>query len=696
MSALWYNKLTVDKTKLNGANLTDFPVYVELDHADYKTVANGGYVNNASGYDICFWSDAAFTIPLKWELEQYDGTNGKIKAHVKVPTVSYTVDTDFYMTFKDSSISTFQGGTTGQAWNSNYKSVLHLGTGSSLVVTDSTANAENGTNSGASAIAGKMYGGMDVSGGSKVTLAHGLSDIVGASAVHTIEFWVNVDDYSGGDQYCFDGDTGHGGIGAFMNIAGGGQIQWGYGGSYRDQTAISPTMSVGTWYHIMAEKTASGNNGNLYVNGTLQTGTVSGSLSDVPTGASGLNWGAYHSSTTLAMDGKMDELCISNTNRGASYAKARYNNGNTPGNVGAAGFYTVGTRTAIVTTTTTDITKSAKYTVKTSVGITKGLIYDVRTTPAITKSLQYAIKLPIAITKTAKYTVRTTVGLTKSLQYCLKTTTEIQKTAKYTILKASGITKSLQYAIRTVTDITKSLRYAVALSPDITKTLKYTIFNPSLAVTKTLKYGVLKTYGITKTLTYAIRTVPAITKATQYAVRTSNDIGKDLRYVILVQTSLTKTLQYSVRTNTDITKQLKYSVGQTTAITKALRYVIKTQTQVTKTLKYTTKTSTDIQLELRYRVYPSEVGDVQRILRYRVKTVHEITKPLAYSIRDDNAILKTLQYVIDGSVLPHSITKSLRYCVRAYPYTPSVSPYTKTTGKYTPRQDPYTPFARHS
>ena len=53
-----------------------------------KTVANGGHVVNANGYDIGFYADSGGLRNLKWEVEKYNGTTGNLIAWVKIPSVS--------------------------------------------------------------------------------------------------------------------------------------------------------------------------------------------------------------------------------------------------------------------------------------------------------------------------------------------------------------------------------------------------------------------------------------------------------------------------------------------------------------------------------------------------------------------------------------------------------------------------------
>src|SRR5206468_9845528 len=76
--------LTIDHTKVPSTQ-SNFTVLVSVTDAALKTVANGGHVANANGYDIGFYADFVGTIKLKWEVEKYDGTTGNLIAWVKIP-----------------------------------------------------------------------------------------------------------------------------------------------------------------------------------------------------------------------------------------------------------------------------------------------------------------------------------------------------------------------------------------------------------------------------------------------------------------------------------------------------------------------------------------------------------------------------------------------------------------------------------
>jgi hypothetical protein len=50
MAYSYYRSVTIDYTKCGTADSADFPVLVSFTDLNFRTVANGGRVQNASGY----------------------------------------------------------------------------------------------------------------------------------------------------------------------------------------------------------------------------------------------------------------------------------------------------------------------------------------------------------------------------------------------------------------------------------------------------------------------------------------------------------------------------------------------------------------------------------------------------------------------------------------------------------------------
>lgn len=168
-SWLYRKKITIPYTQITGgANLTNFPVLISLTNTDLK--------NNAlsNGNDILFTSSDNAT-KLDHEIESYDPTTGTLVAWVRIPTLSYTTNTDIYMYFGNP-LASNQQNRTG-VWNSNYKLVMHMNEnpnstadgacgGSTKELCDSTSNANDGDSNGTtlSRVTGQVGGALYLGG----------------------------------------------------------------------------------------------------------------------------------------------------------------------------------------------------------------------------------------------------------------------------------------------------------------------------------------------------------------------------------------------------------------------------------------------------------------------------------------------------------------------------------------------------
>src|SRR5207253_9490650 len=137
--------LTIDHTKVPSTQ-SNFTVLVSLTDPALKTIANGGHVANANGYDIGFYDDSGGSTKLKWEVERYDGTTGNLIAWVKIPSVSSSTDTVFYLMYGDSTINTNQSD-PANTWDASYKGVWHMAdNAANTIIRESTVTGANGTN----------------------------------------------------------------------------------------------------------------------------------------------------------------------------------------------------------------------------------------------------------------------------------------------------------------------------------------------------------------------------------------------------------------------------------------------------------------------------------------------------------------------------------------------------------------------
>ena len=133
--------VTIDGTRVVGGPHLDFPVLVTVIDPNLRTVANGGGVQNASGYDIAFRAADGTTV-LDWEIEYYDPANGRLTAWVRLPgtagppdtRVQNGVSTVFYLYYGDPTIGCCQT-RQGWVWDANYRYVYHFTDGAINPVT---------------------------------------------------------------------------------------------------------------------------------------------------------------------------------------------------------------------------------------------------------------------------------------------------------------------------------------------------------------------------------------------------------------------------------------------------------------------------------------------------------------------------------------------------------------------------------
>jgi hypothetical protein len=129
-----YRTITVNSGQVSGT-LSNFPVLVSGVNADWANTAYGGKVQNPSGYDIVFTSDAAGQVQLDHEIDSYDPGTGTAAFWVKIPSLSS--GTVFYMWYGNPAVATSQEKKTG-VWSNQYSGVWHMGSGANLSAADST------------------------------------------------------------------------------------------------------------------------------------------------------------------------------------------------------------------------------------------------------------------------------------------------------------------------------------------------------------------------------------------------------------------------------------------------------------------------------------------------------------------------------------------------------------------------------
>jgi hypothetical protein len=304
----------------SGTTLTNFPMLISGNYSYLATVANGGNVQNANGYDVIFTSDASGTNKLSFEQESYSSSTGAVNYWVKVPTLSSSSNV-IYMFYGDSGISSDQSNASG-TWDANYTAVYHFApSGGSPSMKDSTANANLATNVGAGTTSGQVGNAISLNGSSQyVDVPDSTSIMQMGDSPATVSAWVYGNAALSYTQLFYKDAV----AGIALSNSGNGYEFWG-----SNNGGLPAAISSDAWHYITMDI---GLGGDLYIDGIDQVnfwhGNDATSSNDLTIGYDG---GSDY------WPGDIDEFRISNVARSQDWIVTEYNNQLNPGS-----FYTVG------------------------------------------------------------------------------------------------------------------------------------------------------------------------------------------------------------------------------------------------------------------------------------------------------------------------------------------------------------------
>lgn len=308
-------KLTIDNTKVD-STLSDFPVLVKLTSSELDFAKA-----NADGFDIRFTQSDGSTL-LKYERERHDNGNSLAEYWVKIPSISSSADTDFYMYYRTT--DTADGADPTNVWDANYKAVWHLKNKTTSTIEDSTSNNDDGTKVGAGepAEADAKIG--------KGQLFDGDNDEISTTnncpaGNFTIEAWCKntTSSEAGWDAF----------YGAGLELSGfiskqdepssdSYRLRFHIGGAANYIQSDEGITTLNVWEHYVA--TWNGSSGQLYLNGSPITTNVIGTPAN-PT-ATAVILGDREDGNPW--QGYIDEVRVSDSARTAAWLKASYNSGN--------------------------------------------------------------------------------------------------------------------------------------------------------------------------------------------------------------------------------------------------------------------------------------------------------------------------------------------------------------------------------
>lgn len=328
----FYRSITLDQP---ASDLTDFPVLFSGTYTYLKTIANGGKVNNANGYDITFYSDAALTTLLKFERVFWDATTGVVEFWVKVPTLASASATVIYLAYGNIAISTDQQDKLN-TWNTNFKGVWHLQetSGNLLASAGVTNMVPNGSPTQGST--GQIKNAVAFASASSQYLTSTASGNFSA-ANFTISAWIKK--ASTGVAHSIFSKSGVTSDirGYIFQVRSTNKLQLDFQdfGQATANTAISDTT---TWHYVVVAY--DGANANFYLDGAAD-GTPALSAFGTITQSQRIGVTNIFSLQDY-FDGTIDEVRYSNSVRTTDWIAAEYSNQNDPAN-----FYIIGSETPV-------------------------------------------------------------------------------------------------------------------------------------------------------------------------------------------------------------------------------------------------------------------------------------------------------------------------------------------------------------
>jgi RHS repeat-associated protein len=323
--------IVIDHTKVSNTDQSNFPVLISGTYSYLATIANGGQVQNANGYDIIFTSDATGANKLDHEIESYDPVTGTVNFWVRIPLLSHSADTVIYMQYGSTAVVTSQENKTG-VWDSNFETVWHL-SGATLSAADSTIHGTTGKILGAVGAAGKIGGAASFAGSQLINMGN-----MGARPTQgTISMWINGAVPANAQNFFATGTIGTCGNVAIRFEVNGENIAAVTGddscGSNTTRVSLTNSFLSKQWHHVTATWDSSAGILTSYYDGK-PAGAGSDSL--WPSNFGHVQIGLGYDANRF-WQGQVDEVRMSTVNRSPDWVATEYNNQSSPATFYAAG-----------------------------------------------------------------------------------------------------------------------------------------------------------------------------------------------------------------------------------------------------------------------------------------------------------------------------------------------------------------------
>lgn len=309
-----------------GADLSNFPVYLNFTDPDLATAANK--ITNNEGYDIVFTQEDGQTL-LDHQLEKFDSTTGEISAWVRIPTLSATSNTVIVMNYGNCNVATDQS--TNSVWTVDYEAVYHLGND----ITDQSQNSNDLTNNGSTVTSGITGDARHFNGtshyltGTDIDLTQGtisawvkFDNTHNSASSQTRPVFNNWQNNSNQATMLFAGtDNSYNDDGKFyFKIEG--------SGTFGRETSDQSSWTGGTWYYVSA---SFGTTQSIAINGeTVSSSSRTNSISEnIPITIGGGD--VDQTNNFEYFEGVIDEVHITSAVRNDDWLCTEYRNLSNPG-----------------------------------------------------------------------------------------------------------------------------------------------------------------------------------------------------------------------------------------------------------------------------------------------------------------------------------------------------------------------------
>jgi hypothetical protein len=325
--------ITIDHTKVP-VNVVQAVLLLTEANVPSEMLDGGAFSARSDGGDIRFSSDPYGATQIAGQIVSITtGGSPALEAWVKVPYVSATVDTTYYIWYHNPDATMLDATDTygSQACFTDFEIAYHCNkSGSSNP--DSTPNENHGTLSGTTTdVAGKIGRAIDFNGTTGKSVS--VNNIGITTGDRTLCFWVSLDNTN---QNCMAGWGSNVTRGqwnaAIRNLH---WYLWAFGTSDWDLGVSPPT---GTWVFVVVTYEVSTNRHRYYINGVEQTAygspkTWVAATTNAPVELAHQN----DIGTEYFMNGRLDEVYIFDSLKPATWVTYKWNMMSDPGSFSSAG-----------------------------------------------------------------------------------------------------------------------------------------------------------------------------------------------------------------------------------------------------------------------------------------------------------------------------------------------------------------------